>query len=195
LSYAAKGLLAMQVLNIHERELSAAAAEVGALLNTLSSDSDTLWPKAMWPPMRFDRPLGIGASGGHGPVRYTVEAFSPGRWVKFRFTGPKGFNGSHCFEVVPKGDHIIILRHTIDMNTNGPALLSWPLVFRPLHDALLEDSLALAQASLGDVPQVRPWSPWVKFLRWALSGGKTRSQQRPEPSFRRMLRNKAAKRS
>jgi hypothetical protein len=146
----------MQVLNVHEREIPVGVAGVATLLNSLSSDGDALWPRTMWPPLLFDRPLGVGASGGHGPVRYTVEEFSPGQMVKLRFTGPNGFNGYHRFEVLPKGEHSTVLRHTIDMNANGPALLTWPLVFRPLHDALLEDSLALAEATLGAVPLVRP---------------------------------------
>ncbi len=128
-----------------------------------------------WPPMLLDRPLGVGASGGHGPVRYVVEAFRPGQRVQFRFAGPRGFNGCHRFEILPTGEHSTILRHTLDMNAEGPALLSWPLVFRPLHDALLEDALARAQASLGKNPLVRPWSPWVKFLRWLPSGGKAKA--------------------
>lgn len=105
------------------------------------------------------------------------EAFSPGREVTFRFTGPRGFDGFHRLEVLPSGEGRAVLRHTIDMNTRGPALLTWPLVFRPLHDALLEDALALAQDNLGAMPEVRPWSGWVRFLRWALSSGKARGQQ------------------
>jgi hypothetical protein len=175
----------MQVLNVHEREMPAAAVEVGRLLNSLSSDNDALWPKTMWPPMRFDGPLGPGVSGGHGPVRYVVEEFSAGHMVTFRFSGPRGFNGFHRFEVLPKGEGRAVLRHTIDMRAQGSALLSWPLVFRPLHDALLEDSLALAQANLGAIPQVRPWSPWVKFLRWVFSSGKARGQQTSNPAVTR----------
>ena len=169
----------MQVLNIHEREIPVSAGEVAVLLNSLSSDSDALWPRTMWPPMLFDRPLGVGASGGHGPVRYSVEDFSPGQMVKFRFSGPSGFNGFHRFEILPKSESCTVLRHTIDMKSQGVALLSWPLLFRPLHDALLEDSLAHAQATLGAVPHVRPWSLWVRFLRWVFSSGKARSQQTP----------------
>ena len=182
----------MLVLNVHEREIPMSAAGVGILLNSLSSDNDALWPRTMWPPMRFDRPLDVGASGGHGPVRYVVEEFSPGQMVKFRFSGPRGFNGFHRFEVLPKGESCAVLRHTLDMKAQGAALLSWPLVFRPLHDALLEDSLALAQATLGTTPYVRPWSLWVKFLRWVFSSGKARSQQTPNPSLQGTLRQKAA---
>lgn len=184
----------MLVLNVHEREIPASAGEVAVLLNSLSSDNDALWPRTMWPPTRFDRPLGVGASGGHGPVRYAVEAFSPGQMVKFRFLGPSGFNGFHRFEVLPKSEGCTILRHTIDMKTQGAALLSWPLVFRPLHDALLEDLLTHAQAALGAVPSVRPWSLWVKFLRWVFSSGKARSQQTPDTALQGARRDKGAQR-
>jgi hypothetical protein len=171
----------MQVLNVHERELPAEPGEVGALIDSLASQNDRLWPGALWPAMRFDRPLGVGAVGGHGPIRYVVEAYRPGQWVKFRFTDPHGFDGHHWLEVVPGAAHCSLLRHTIRMRVFGPALLSWPLAIRYLHDALLEDALALAQASLGATPLVRPWSPWVKFLRWAMSGGRAGGQQAPNP--------------
>jgi hypothetical protein len=62
------------------------------------------------------------------------------------------------------------------MNICGTAILSWLLVYRPLHDALVEDSLAIAQASLGITPKIQKWSFWVKILRWVASGGKARSQ-------------------
>lgn len=169
----------MQVFNVHERELPAEPVQVGALIDALASENDRLWPRASWPAMRFDRPLGVGAVGGHGPISYIVEEYRPGRMVRFRFAGPRGFNGHHWLEVVPKGGHCTLLRHTILMRVQGPALLSWPLAVRPLHDALLEDALALAQASLGVAPVVRPWSLWVKFLRWIMSGGRVSSQHTP----------------
>ncbi|MBN2703304.1 MAG: hypothetical protein JXR23_03750, partial [Pontiellaceae bacterium] len=62
----------------------------------------------------------------------------------------------------------------------GKALLSWTLAIRSLHDALVEDALAQAQASVGVAPVVRPWSPWVKFLRRVMSGGRAQNQQTPE---------------
>ena len=35
----------MKVLNIHERELDANAVQIGALIDTLASKEDRLWPK------------------------------------------------------------------------------------------------------------------------------------------------------
>jgi len=135
-----------------------------------------------WPKMQFDQPLRIGARGGHGPIRYFVEAYVPGQSLRFRFTGPKGFDGYHGYEIVKAFDSTV-LRHTVQMTTRGLAVLSWPLLFSPLHDALIEDSLATARASLGQPPNSRPWSPWVRFLRWVVSGGKARSQVTPHPPF------------
>jgi hypothetical protein len=74
-----------------------------------------------------------------------------------------------------------MLRHAIEMEVKGAALLSWALVIRPLHDALLEDALATARASLGMAPRMRPWSPWVRILRRVMSGGKPQQQEIPTP--------------
>jgi hypothetical protein len=175
----------MKVLNVHECELQAARDKVSMLIDSLSSPADTLWPRHSWPRMEFDRPLGVGATGGHGPVRYFVESYTPGQAIRFRFTGPKGFNGYHGYEILSSPGQSCVLRHTLKMTTLGPALLSWPLMFRPMHDALLEDSLAVAQASLGITPKVQTWSTWVRFLRWLISGGRAREQVTPNASFQR----------
>lgn len=169
----------MKVLNIHERELRATPEQVGLLIDSFASKEDALWPGHLWVNMKFDRPLGIGATGGHGPVRYFVEEYIPGRSIKFRFIGPKGFNGFHSFEIIRAIGPIVLLRHTLQMTTHGLAILSWPIFFRPMHDAVLEDSLATAQASLGQPPRMQPWSSWVKFLRWVIWKGKARKQIAP----------------
>ncbi len=91
------------VTNIHARLLDAPAGEIGTLIDGLGSADDRLWPHDRWPPMHFDRPLSVGAIGGHGPIRYVVESYRPGHSVQFRFTRPKGFLGYHRFEVEPKG--------------------------------------------------------------------------------------------
>ena len=126
--------------------------------------------------MRLDRPLGVGASGGHGPIRYSVQGYEPGRRVVFRFHEPKGFEGTHSFLIHPLG-HGCELRHVIDMRVSGWARLSWPLVFGPLHDGLLEDALDKAQAALAGVT----WEPRqlpmvVRVLRRMVARGR-----RPRP--------------
>jgi hypothetical protein len=119
--------------------------------------------------MRFDRPLEVGARGGHGPIRYRIETYEPGRAVRFRFEGPTGFEGTHGFSVEETGDETN-LRHSLAMEARGWARLSWPLVFRPLHDALMEDALTKAERRTGSAdPEVVPWSRYVRFLRWVFS--------------------------
>jgi hypothetical protein len=162
----------MRVRNVHERVLDAPASRIGVLLDSLASSDDLLWPHHLWPAMKFDRPLGKGAMGGHGPIRYTVEEYEPGRRVRFRFTSPRGFAGTHGFEIEALEADRTCLRHLLEMRTGWPAWITWPLIFRPLHDALLEDSLDRAERSVGTEPGPPGWSSWVKILRWMLSRGR-----------------------
>lgn len=119
--------------------------------------------------MRLDKPLSIGATGGHGPIRYSVVAYEPGQRVAFEFISPRGFVGRHWFEVLGHEPTGAVLRHTIDMSLEGAALLSWPAAIRPLHDALVEDALTNAQVALGEQPTPAPWSAWVRVLRRLIS--------------------------
>ncbi len=170
----------MKVLDVHERELQATVDRVGALIDSLASREDALWPKHSWPRMEFDRTLTVGARGGHGPIRYFVEEYIPGESIKFRFTAPNGFNGFHAYErIKTTTTNTAVLCHTLEMTTHGLAVLSWPVIYRPMHDALIEDSLATAEASLGQSPRIQAWSPWVRFLRWVVSCGKARAQVTP----------------
>jgi hypothetical protein len=158
----------MIVLNIHERMLNAPIAKAGELIDSLASPDDKLWPHDRWNAMKFDRPLSVGASGGHGPIRYFVEAYEPGRNIRFRFTGPRGFLGTHAFEIEELSEAKTKLRHVIDMHVTGWARLLWPLMIRWLHDALLEDALDRAEIFVGGQPTPRHWSFWVRFLRKVL---------------------------
>jgi hypothetical protein len=157
----------VRIHNVHQRELPVTADRAGRLLNGLGSASDPLWPTESWPPMRFDRPLAPGAEGGHGPIRYRVEEHEPGRRVRFRFTGPAGLTGTHEFTIraAPGG---CLLRHAIEGRASGRMLTAWPLLYRPLHDALLEDALDKAEAGLtGRTAGPPAWSWWVRRLRAA----------------------------
>ncbi|MFI1918221.1 SRPBCC family protein [Nocardia sp. NPDC020380] len=159
----------MAVYNVHERLLAAKQSEVGALIDTLSSSNDLLWPRTDWPPMEFDRPLEVGAIGGHGPIRYTITAYVPGTWVRFTFTGPRGFDGFHEYAVLDVDEDHTLLRHTVAMKTHGAARLTWPLAIGRLHDACLEDSLDRAElACTGTVAHPARWGRYVRLLRGIL---------------------------
>lgn len=136
------------------------------MVASLSSKRDRLWPYERWPRMRLDPGLTPGGSGGHGPVHYRVESADPTRKVVFRFTGPPGFDGWHAFEVVDATGATTLLRHELRMRAHGWARLTWPLFFRPLHDALLEDALDKAARELG-TPPASPQRPgrWARLLR------------------------------
>jgi hypothetical protein len=154
------------ILNIHTRDLHASRDAVGALLDSLASDQDRLWPRDRWPALRLDRPLQVGAVGGHGPIRYRVEVYEPGRAILFRFTGMRGIHGTHGFDLKASAPGMVRLEHRLSMCVSGVALLSWPLMFRWLHDALIEDALDRAEATVTVRPlQERRWSLWVRFLR------------------------------
>jgi hypothetical protein len=76
-----------------------------------------------------------------------------------------------------------VLSNSLRMNAHGPAIITWPLLYEPLHNALMEDSMARAQEALGMRPETKPWSAWVRFLRWSFSGGKARSKKQPVERF------------
>jgi len=172
----------MRIHNVHERHLPAGCDRVGRLIDGLGSTPDPLWPTEQWPPMRLDRPLGPGAAGGHGPIRYRVEEYEPGSRVRFRFTGPPGLDGTHDFAVQATPDGCRLC-HTIEGRTSGRMLAAWPLVFRPLHDALLEEALDKAErAAAGGTARSPSWSWWVRLLRRAASH---RGPRRPPASLGR----------
>lgn len=138
------------------------------LIDKLASRDDVLWPRDRWPAMRFDRPLSVGAAGGHGPIRYFVETYEPGRSVRFRFTAPRGFVGTHELDVDETAAGSVRVRHVISMGTKGAARLTWPLLFRPLHDALMEDALDRAEGHCTKSPVARKsWGLRVRLLRRA----------------------------
>ncbi len=157
----------MPVVNVHKRTLNCPPEALGALIDKLSGPDDQLWPEPEWPAMRFDRPLAVGAVGGHGPIKYDISHYQPGRWIRFRYTAPRGFHGFHEYTVGEAADGRPTIEHTVAARPSAFARLQWALVTRPLHDACIEDSFDRAErALLGQVAHPRRWSPYVRLLQW-----------------------------
>jgi len=154
--------------NVHQREFRATEQQLGALLDQVAEPGG-LWP-GRWPRLTLDRPLGVGADGGHGPIRYQVVDYRPGRRAVFQFREPTDLDGTHTLEVLPGSrPGTAVLRHELTGRPRRLGLLSWTLLIRRLHDALLEDLLDRAGYAVGDPPG-RPaqWSILVRTSRWLL---------------------------
>jgi hypothetical protein len=165
----------MPILNVHQRYLPTSAEQAGALLDGLAGPGDRLWPAGRWPPLRLDRPLAVGATGGHGPIPYHVEEYLPGRLVVFRFSPGFGVQGTHRLEVHHR-QGLVEFCYVLEGHGHGRMVLAWPLVWQPLHDALIDDLLDRAELVLtGAVARPARWSPWVRLLRRALAA-RARSQ-------------------
>tara|TARA_R110000868_G_scaffold163800_1_gene396124 strand:- start:5285 stop:5716 length:432 start_codon:yes stop_codon:yes gene_type:complete len=134
-------------------------------LKTLSTENDLIGPKENWPEMKFKDGIQVGAKGGHGPIRYTVEKYDPNEIIQFRFSKPIGFNGIHKFEIRELSDKQTELKHTIDMNTEGKATLKWLFVIRSLHNALLEDGFDKLENIFSNEKRHSEWNIWVKMIR------------------------------
>jgi len=159
----------MKIENVHERTYPVEASALAPFLDGLGSGADRLWPRRQWPPMVVGAGLHVGSAGGHGPVRYVVERYEPGRSVSFRFRRPRGWDGTHSFVIQPLSDGRSRLIHVLEMRASGAALLQWLLVFRPLHDAVIEEGLDRVATAFGAPLEAPPWSARVRFLRWALT--------------------------
>ena len=162
------------VNNVHQREFRATEAQLGELLDRVAEPDGPLWPRR-WPPMVLAGPLAVGVAGGHGPIRYRVAEYQPGRRVVFEFAAPTPLQGTHSLEVQPgSGPATAVLRHVLAGRPVGLGLLSWPLVIRWLHDAVLEELLDRAGYAVGDPPtQPTRWSPWVRVCRRLLGASES----------------------
>jgi len=154
----------MQITNVHERTIAVPADRIGELLNTLASDNDMFWPHENWPAVRFDRPLQVGATGGHGSGPYTITSYTPGRHIRFDFVGG-GRNGFHEFHIRPLEGGSSLLRHSLDVRLPLIALYWWYAKIRPLHDAVLEDLFDKVEEQVSRVAQPQVWSARVVRLR------------------------------
>jgi hypothetical protein len=154
----------MRITNVHERTIAAPADRLGELLNTLASDNDMFWPHENWPAIRFDRPLQVGATGGHGGGPYTITSYTPGRHIRFDFAG-HGRSGFHEFHVQPLVGGSSLLRHSLDIRLPLVALYWWHAKIRPLHDAVLEDLFDKVEGQVSRVARPQTWSSRVVRLR------------------------------
>ncbi len=105
--------------------------------------------------MRLDRGLEIGSDGGHGPVRYAVARYETGRLIAFAFTPKFPLDGEHRIEALPAPGDRTLLRHTLEGHPKSWLRLGWPLCFRWLHDALIEDAFDRTEAEVAGIE----WQP------------------------------------
>lgn len=152
--------------NVHIREIEAPVDSVAALLSGLGGHDDRLWPAPAWTPMRLDRPLAVGASGGHGSIRYRVTEYEPGRRVRFTFDPACGVDGHHELTVAPSGEGTRV-EHLLACRTRGLLRLVQPLLIRA-HDAVVEDLLDNAEReATGTVRAPARWSPLTRLMQRA----------------------------
>jgi hypothetical protein len=155
--------------NVHQRTLSSSLDRAAHLIDALAGPEDRLWPVHRWPAMRFEGglPVGelaLGAQGGHGPIRYVLSAYEPGRLAAFTFRGMAGFEGHHAVTLRSCGAEACLLRHELCAHLSGAMRVAFPLVIEPLHDALITDALDRAQSV-----DARQLSPSIRTRRQLLA--------------------------
>jgi hypothetical protein len=141
-------------------------APLGKILDTLGSADDRLWAKDIWvgEPVEFDRPLGIGASGGHGSIRYSVEQYEPGRRILFRFTPGTGLSGVHGFQLQPLNADRTRLCHFLDAEASMWMRPFLPILI-PWHDAIVETAFDRAELEATGSLRRRTHIPaWLRLL-------------------------------
>ena len=162
----------MNVINIHTRVVNQPIKKIAELFETLSTETDKIWPKEKWPEMKFKDGIKVGAKGGHGPIKYVVEKYTPSEIIQFRFSKPNGFNGIHKFEITKLDKEKTEIKHTIDMNTKGKGTLIWTFAIRALHNALIEDGFDKLESNFSEHQKLSKWNFWVRSLRKAISKDK-----------------------
>lgn len=158
----------MKVINIHTRQINQPKERIAALLSTLATADDAVIATDKWPRVFLDKGLTIGSRGGHGPIGYTVSGYVPGECVEFTFTKPLGFDGAHTFEIREVHAEKTEIKHIIQMNVSGMALLQWTLAIRWLHDAFIEDAFDKVENHFTEQKKRSCWNLWVVVLRKVL---------------------------
>ena len=130
------------IRNIHERVINAPLEPLGVLLDGLGQKDDRLWPSRYWPPMVLDRPLALGADGGHDDIYYYVSEYEPGRRVRFSFRPRTGLIGAHELSLDALDERRTRIRHVLIGRTRGAMRLMFSAAVEPLHDAVLAGARA-----------------------------------------------------
>ncbi|RMI30345.1 SRPBCC family protein [Nocardia stercoris] len=154
------------ICNSHQRVLPVPATRVGPLLDGVAEPGNPLWPTPNWPPMVLDRPLAVGADGGHGRIRYSCTAYQTGRRAEFAFGPRTPFDGWHAFDILDLGPDRCLVRHIVVARPrNLTGRLAWALVIRWCHDAVIEELLDRTATAVGHPPATPArWSVWVRLL-------------------------------
>jgi hypothetical protein len=162
----------MKIFNRHDRIIPAEKDALGSVLDSLSGPEDALWPREAWPPMVLDSTLKVGAAGGHGPVRYRVSDYVPGRRAVFQFDRAGlmgGVDGRHYFEVVPRRGQVII-RHDLEGDCDLGMWLKWTFFVKPLHNTVIEDAFDKVESRFSRTAvKCSHWGPYIRFLRWVMA--------------------------
>lgn len=152
--------------NAHQRLVAAPIEWVGPLLDQLGGPNDMVWPSPAWQPMVLDRPMAVGAAGGHGSIRYHVTAYEPGRKVEVEFSPGQGLDGWLTLTAEQSGLKHTLVRVVAEAQFSGAMVLAWPLAVRWAHDAVVEELLDNVERMVGSEPKRSPRrSPWVGLLR------------------------------
>jgi len=156
------------VINIHKRIINQPKEKISELFRTLATENDKILNTNKWSPMKLNNGKTIGSKGGHGPIRYTVQKYIPNDYIQFEFTQPKGFNGTHYFRITELEENKTEIKHSIEMNTTGTAILTWSIAIHWLHNAFMEDAFDKVENHFLTEKKKTEWSVWVKILRWIL---------------------------
>jgi Protein of unknown function (DUF3995) len=159
------------VRNVHERRVEGAVAQLSDMIDNVAGPNDTLWPADAWPPLQLDHGLTVGSTGGHGPIRYFVDGYTPTREITFRFADGMGIDGIHRLTIEELSDTEAVVRHELEGRLTGSMRVVWPLTVRWLHDALIEDLFDNAEAAVSSrpVPPARRHPLGVRLLRQAMA--------------------------
>lgn len=115
--------------------------------------------------MRFKDGLKLGSYGGHGRIRYSIIELQEGNFVKFKFSKPDVFDGTHQLMISEIDKVRTQITHEIRMSTSFKATFFWVFIIRWLHDALIEDAFDKVENYFQGDKKNTVYNFWVKQLR------------------------------